>query len=230
MENSIVRKCETTIRDLINHTVSNIDKDKLHKENRTFLSKITERLHFEKQTDWSVLTSCLDVIGDSELAIFEYHNLFELDRTTNRINANYLSLYGVLSAVYIQYTSILKLIDLFKIKNLKEIKKNIDKLDIIKLRHKVAAHPFDTSENGNKESYKIDRNSFQANGNFRLLNSNNDFFTFNVLNSYIFYKKEIIKILYDIIDKLMFYVFGNNKSEIYNKFHNRIVTLKANIN
>jgi len=75
MENSIVRKCETTIRDLINHTVSNIDKDKLHKENRTFLSKITERLHFEKQTDWSVLTSCLDVIGDSELAIFIIHKL-----------------------------------------------------------------------------------------------------------------------------------------------------------
>ncbi|MDW5289590.1 hypothetical protein [Formosa sp. PL04] len=64
-----IRYYEVFIRDVINEIVTNINFEKLELENKTFLTKIKERLGFETDKDWKFLTSSLDIIGDSHFAI-----------------------------------------------------------------------------------------------------------------------------------------------------------------
>lgn len=116
-----IRNYEVFIRDTVNEIVDNINYEKLEKENKTFLTKIKERLCFDNDKGWKFLTSSLDTIGDSHFAISTF---IEKNRN-NDTGENYLRIYGVLSAVYIQQQALIKLSDLIKLDKLNSIKKEI---------------------------------------------------------------------------------------------------------
>ncbi|WP_275315939.1 hypothetical protein [Tenacibaculum bernardetii] len=175
------REIEVFIRDVINNGKTCIDWDKLEKENKTFLTKVKELFKFENDNSWKFLTSSLDVIGDSQFAINKF-----LESKNIQVKDNgeaYLMIYGVFSAVYIQYKSIKTIAKIVKLKNEKKLYKDFEKLDIIFLRHIVSAHPIDFKNNGNSlESYKLDRGSVKDFNYLTVINEVNEFKQYNIFN------------------------------------------------
>jgi len=180
-ENTKIRKYEVFIRDIANSIVQRIDNEKLSKEGKTFLTKVKERFRFDSDRGWKFLTSCLDTIGDSEFAVVQFLNGRMENETSINTRIEYLMLYGVLSAIYIQYQAILKLCDLFKIDNKNKIKKEVDRLNIIFLRHCISAHPINYGES--KVSFKIDRNSLNNKGDLSVRDEHNDATIYNIYDS-----------------------------------------------
>jgi hypothetical protein len=182
-EHTKIRHYETFIRDIVNSIVQKIDFDKLTTENKSFLTKIKERLCFDNDNGWKFLVSSLDTIGDSQFAITTFQNHKINNGQKFNTGENYLRLYGILSAVYIQQKAILKLSDLFKTGRIDELKYNFDKLDITFLRHCISAHPINFNQNGSKVSFRIDRNSLNDNGLIKIRDEFNETRTFYIYNS-----------------------------------------------
>ncbi len=182
-ENSKIRKYEVFIRDIANSIVQRIDNEKLSKEGKTFLTKVKERFRFDSDRGWKFLTSCLDTIGDSEFAVVHFLNVRMENETSINTRIEYLTLYGVLSAIYIQYQAILKLCDLFKIDNLSKIRNEFDSLNIIFLRHCISAHPINYAESKEKVCFKIDRNSLNNKGDLSVRDEHNDATIYNIYDS-----------------------------------------------
>lgn len=88
----------------------------------------------------------MDVVGDASGAIRNFLR-FGLDGPTRYqdIGERYLRLYGLLSAAYIQQQSVIKLIELMNVPNLKATKAAFEGLEIRDLRHKLASHSTDYS-------------------------------------------------------------------------------------
>jgi hypothetical protein len=187
-EKTKIRLYEGYIRDVVNGIVRRIDFDKLDSQNITFLEKIKTRLGFDHKNGWKFLTSCLDTIGDSQFAIITFFNHKIANDKQFNTGENYLRIYGVLSAVYIQQQAILKLSDLFKTGSLSLLKTDFDKLDISFLRHCISAHPINYDNLGEKVSYKIDRNSMNDSGILSIRDQNNsskDYNIYSFLNIYL---------------------------------------------
>ncbi len=197
-EHTKIRLYEKFIRDIVNVIVNRIDFEKLNNEDKSFLTKIKERLCFDNDNGWKFLVSSLDIIGDSQFAIttFQNHKIGNGEKFDK--GENYLRLYGVLSAVYIQQQAILKLSDLFKTGHLDNLKADFDKLEITFLRHCISAHPINFNQNGVKVSFRIDRNSLNDNGLLNIRNEFNETKTFNIynsLNDYILQAENCLKII-----------------------------------
>jgi hypothetical protein len=181
MKQNKTREIEVFIRDVINDGKTCIDWDKLEKENKTFLTKVKELFKFENDNSWKFLTSSLDVIGDSQLAINKFLQTKEIQVTDD--GEAYLKIYGVFSAVYIQYKSIKTIAKIVKLENEKKLYKEFENLDIIFLRHIVSAHPTDYKNNESLlESYKIDRGSVKNFNYFRVSNEVNECSHYNIFN------------------------------------------------
>jgi hypothetical protein len=142
--------------------------------------------------------SSLDTFGDSHFAITTFQNHKIENGQKFNTGENYLRLYGILSAVYIQQQALLKLSDLFKTGQIDELKSNFEKLDITFLRHCISAHPINFNQNGTKVSFRIDRNSLNDNG---LLNIRDEFNETKTFNNLLLFKR-----LYFTIGRLL----GNN--------------------
>lgn len=195
-EETKVRRYENFIRDIVNTIVGRINFDKLDSEGKSFLSKIKERLCFDNDNGWKFLVSSLDTIGDSQFAITTFQNCKLENGEKSNTGENYLRLYGILSAVYIQQQAILKLSDLFKIGQLEKLSTNFDSLEITFLRHCISAHPINYNQNGNKVSFRIDRNSLNDDGLLNIRNELNETKTFNIfssLNDYIVQAENCLK-------------------------------------
>lgn len=119
-------------RDLINAKVGRSSKP------------IRELLRLNKEEDWDFLCVAMDVVGDATAAIRNFLQ-FGLDGPTRYqdVGESYLRLYGLLSAAYIQQQAVLKLFTLMNVPNPKAIKKELDRLQIRELRHKLASHSTD---------------------------------------------------------------------------------------
>jgi hypothetical protein len=175
MQECEIRKLEVFIRDIINDGKTCIDWNKLENENKTFLTKTKELFKFENDNSWRFLTSSLDVIGDSQFAINNFLAT-KYDNISDEGEA-YLKIYGIFSAVYIQYKSIKTIARIVKVKNEKDIYRDFERLDMIFLRHVVSAHPVDYKNDDMKiESYKLDRRSIENFSFFTIINEKNEFF------------------------------------------------------
>ncbi|ALA58359.1 hypothetical protein [Nitrospira moscoviensis] len=86
----------------------------------------------------------MDVIGDASLAIANFLR-FGLDGPSRYedIGEQYLRLYGVLNAAYIQQQAVLKLYLLMNCPNPRDIKGIFHGLEIRTLRHQLASHSLD---------------------------------------------------------------------------------------
>jgi len=173
-DNTRIRLYENFIREVVNGVVARIDRDKLSKENKIFLSKARERFCFDDDKGWKFLTSCLDVIGDSQFAIVAFLNRKNENGRLFITGEHYLIIYGIVTAVYIQQQSIVKLADLFKVGQIEALKSSFKSLDITFLRHCISAHPINYDNRGQKESYKIDRNSVNDKGRLSVIDHSNN--------------------------------------------------------
>lgn len=182
-EQTKIRQYENFIRDIVNTIVNRVDFDKLNIEGKSFLTKIKERLCFDNDNGWKFLVSSLDTIGDSQFAITTFLNHKIENGQKFNTGENYLRLYGILSAVYIQQQAILKLSDLFKTGHLEKTKTDFDNLEITFLRHCISAHPINYNQNGSKVSFRIDRNSLNDNGLLSIRDEFNETLTYNIFNS-----------------------------------------------
>ncbi len=194
-EHTKIRLYEKFIRDIVNVIVNRTDFEKLNKD---FATKMKERLRFDNDNGWKFFVSSLDIIGDSHFAITTFQNYKIENGQKFDTGENYLRLYGVLSAVYIQQQAILKLSDLFKTGHLDSLKTDFDKLEITFLRHCISAHPINFNQNGIKVSFRIDRNSLNNNGLINIRNEFNVTQTFNIynsLNDYILEAENCLKII-----------------------------------
>lgn len=183
-EQTKICKYENFVRDIANSFVQRLDFEKLERQGKTFLGKAKERFCFDSEDGWKFLTSCLDTIGDSHFAIVYFKNArFDAKEDTVTGGEHYLRLYGVLSAVYIQQQSIIKLCDLFKVKNLNDIKEDFSKQDITFLRHCISAHPINFSDSNKKVGYKIERCSINNWGNLGVRDDSNISKIYNIFDS-----------------------------------------------
>jgi hypothetical protein len=192
------RLYENFIREIVNSIVQRIDFEKLDNEGKSFLTKAKERLCFDSDNGWKFLTSSLDIVGDSQFAITTFLNHKIENGSKFNTGENYLRLYGLLSAVYIQQQAILKLFDLFKTGEIDELKKGFDDLEITFLRHCISAHPINYNKDGSKVSYKIDRNSLNDNGLLSVRDESNTAKTYNVfdsLNEYIYQAEKCLVVI-----------------------------------
>jgi hypothetical protein len=90
---------------------------------------------------WAVITSCLDLLEDTNEAIWNYCNFGSTGPTKcPETGELYLRIYGVLSAVYLQFSALEDIAEISKLNKKRECLLEIRKLKIIRLRHIAAAH------------------------------------------------------------------------------------------
>jgi len=188
-EETKIRLLESFIRNIINTVVQKIDSEKLENTGQSFLAKTKDRFRFDDNRGLKFLNSSLDVIGDAQFAIVSFEDSKIKNGKEFNTGEQYLRIYGVLSAVYIQQQAIIKLSDLVKINELSESKKEFDKLDITFLRHCISAHPINFEISKKKYSYKIDRDSINDNGNLSIRDEENNAKIYNIFSALEEYKK-----------------------------------------
>lgn len=218
-EDTGIRLYEKFIRDVTDIVIQKIDFKKLEQQDNAFLIKVKERFRFDNDNGWRFLTSSLDTIGDSQFAIITFINHKIENGESFNTGENYLRLYGLLSAVYIQQQAILMLVDLFKMGSINMLKQEFNNLEITFLRHCISAHPINYDSNGEKVSFKIDRNSINNKGILSIINGSNGsmakYDIFDSLDTYL-YKAE--SFLEQICRKLISNCFSTakEKSEMLN--------------
>ena len=179
-DDCLIRKYEIFIREIIESSKRNIDLDKLELQRKLFTTATKEKFKFDKSESWKFLTSCLDTIGDSQFAIIHFQNGKLENHKEFNTGERYLILYGLLSAVYIQQQSIIKLAELFKLRDFNLIKDEFKTLKITELRHYISAHPVNFSGPGKIESFKIDRSSMTDEKCVTVINENNNSIHFRI--------------------------------------------------
>lgn len=181
-ENTLIRKYENFIRNIVNSSVLGIDFDKLDENNKMFVDKTKELLKFENNKSWSFLVSSLDTLGDSQFAIISFLNHKIDNHKIFNTGEKYLRLYGILSAIYIHYRAIATLADLVKIKT-NELENDFKKSKISFLRNAISSHPVNFNNNGTKTNYKIARHSVNDRGQLVLVSMENKFETYDLYKS-----------------------------------------------
>lgn len=151
MEKSLVYRCEQIIRDLTNDVARKIS-------GKPFRETVIARLRFANVDDWNILCSLMDVLGDTKLAKENFLK-FDLSGPTKipDYGEQYLRLYGIVNAVYLQKSAIVSFVELVKLNGKKEIIRKIDALKIIEFRHIVGAHTIDFLDNGVKNPHQLQR-------------------------------------------------------------------------
>ena len=194
-ENTLIRKYENFIREVVNSSVNGIDWDKLESQQKMFVDKMKELFKFQDSESWSFLTSSLDTLGDSHFAIVSFLNSNIENGKNFNTGERYLRLYGVLSSVYIHFRAISTLADLVKSKT-SELEQEFKNLDISFLRNAISAHPVNFELNGDKMNFKIARYSLNDLGSLDVIDKQNQFNTYDLhesLNAYIEFSEETIE-------------------------------------
>lgn len=212
-----IRQYENFIRERLNAVVRRLNFDKLEKNGKSFLEEIKNRFYFDNENDWQNMTSCLDVIADSQLAITDFTN----NRNSYK-NDNYLMIYGVLSAVYIQQQALIRLSQLFKCK---KIKSEFDNLIITFLRHCISAHPVNYTIDNDEVSFKIARYSLSTDGDLVIVDSLNRFKTYNIYDSIKEYEK-IAEEKMEIISRRVVNILFQTSKEILSELNVELEKIK----
>lgn len=201
-ENTLIRKYENFIREIVNSSVHRINWDKIESQQKLFVDKMKELFKFENSESWSFLTSSLDTLGDSHFAIVSFLNSNIENGKHFNIGERYLRLYGVLSSVYIHFRSISTLADLIKTRTI-ELEQEFKSLDISFLRNAISAHPVNFELNGDKTNFKIARYSLNDFGSLDVISKKNKFKTYDLyksLNTYIEFSERTLE---NIIKKMI---------------------------
>lgn len=126
----------------INDLFVNITRDKIFKDEKgDFLSHVQECLKLNKKEDWNYILASEDILEDTNEAIANFMR-FGLSGPTkyDELGEKYLRLYGILNATYLQQQAIYNLYKFFQCQNPTKKKSKIDELEVVRIRHKLAAH------------------------------------------------------------------------------------------
>jgi predicted nucleotide-binding protein (sugar kinase/HSP70/actin superfamily) len=134
-------------------------------------------------------------------------------------------IYGVLSAVYIQQQSLMKLFQLFK---LKKIKSEFDHLTITFLRHCISAHPVNFKIDNKEVCYKLVRSSLSMDGNIMIVDNFNEFTTYNIYDAIEEYEK-LAEEKMEIISKRIVDLLFKTSKEKTNELNLEIENIKLEI-
>lgn len=219
MNRSLIYRCEQLIRDIANDVALRIT-------DKPFRKTVTEKLKFENETDWNVLCSLMDVLGDTELAKENFIK-FDLSGPTKiqDYGEQYLRLFGILNAIYLQKTAIITFIELIKLQNKNKFIDKIELLKIIELRHIIGAHTIDFLENGKKNPHQFQRYSLNqqpiktsdSQGNYREYDLRKLLFEYNLA---------VEEILIQATEKFISTVLKNG-GEKKNKYQDRLELIKT---
>lgn len=117
---------------------------------------IRELLRLNKDNDWNFICASMDIVSDASTAIENFLK-YGLGGPTkfNDKGEEYLRLYGILNATYLQQGAILKLYKLANVSNPKDALARIERLRIREIRNKLSAHSTDykNSTTGEIESF-----------------------------------------------------------------------------
>lgn len=169
METSIITKAEKVLRDFVSQIAGSL-------EGKPFIEEVTKRLKFENESDWSTLCSLIDVLSDTELA---KENFFKYDLTgptkIQDYGEQYLRLYGITNAMYLQKSAIETFVELVKLPNKKSELDKLNNSEIIRFRNIVGAHTVNFLESDKKKnSFQFQRH-FSKDGTIKTLDSKNTF-------------------------------------------------------
>ena len=208
-----IRKYESFIREILNSTVARIDWVKLEEKEQRFTNKIRELFRLDNDLGWSFYCASLDTIGDSNLAIVSFQN-YKLRLANGIVSGDqYLRLYGLLNAVYVNYGAIITLADLVKIKS-KELEDSFKNTSILFIRNALAAHPTNFNSGDGKVNYKIVRCSIRDEKNVTIVNHVNESKKFNLIDSVDEYIRLAEDVLHKICLKLIQIRFESSKAKI----------------
>jgi hypothetical protein len=207
MEDSVITLCERLIRDLTNDIVQSV------KAGKPFRETIVKRLKFSNDNDWNVLCSLMDLLGDTELAKKNFLK-FDLSGPTKiqDYGEQYLRLYGIVNAIYLQKSAIVSFVELVKLNDKKNIVKKIDGLRILELRHIVGAHTVNFNDNGVKNPHQLQR-GFIGDRNIRTRDAKGIFKDYNLKDLLIEYNKFTEELLIKATEKFIETVLSDNKTK-----------------
>ncbi|WP_375558655.1 hypothetical protein ACE193_12955 [Bernardetia sp. OM2101] len=172
-----------------------------------------KRLKFQKLTDWKKFRASVDLLDDTEYALISFftYQLGDKSNTDNNVGEIQLRLYGILNAVYLQIGAYKQLCNLMNYPKAKEAIRDLEQLDIYKLRNIAGSHTVD---------YMYDKDTIKNNPNvtkttsFRIvqchlektgskvvaLDENNLSYEFNVLECLTIYEKFATELLIDLLN------------------------------
>lgn len=186
------------------------------KNNEKFVTRMKKLLCFSKDEDWSILTSSLDLAGDTTLAI-ENFNRFGLAGPTKYWNngENYLRLYGVLNAAYLLNSSIIQLATIFKINDKNKVASQLTGHQFIELRNIAGSHTagFNDIKNKKVKYFKIARYSIDMDECIEIFDEKNNITKFNLKELIKDYQKNVVEILDQIAEKAISTLYKNNSNQ-----------------
>ncbi len=202
MEKSLIIRCEEIIRDLTNHIADGVKK-------KPFREEVIKRLKFSKIEDWDTLCSMMDVLSDTELAKKNFYK-YSLGGPTkiSDYGEQYLRLYGITNALYLQKTAIISFLELVKLKDKRTLAREIEDLKVLELRHKVGAHTVDFLDHGEKNPHQIAR-GFLAEGNIATSDSKGNFIYYDLKELTNEFDKVAVDILIKSTEKFIQTVLKN---------------------
>ncbi|MBK3517136.1 hypothetical protein [Carboxylicivirga marina] len=220
MNPSIILKCEQIIRDLANDIAARIN-------DKPFVSEITKKLKFENANDWSVLCSLMDVLSDTELAKENFLK-FGIGGPTKiqDYGEQYLRLYGITNAIYLQKSAVLSFIELIKLPNKTKEKNRINSCKLIEFRNIVGAHTVDFLDDGVINPHQFQR-ALIDNGSISVSDSNNTFKEYNLKELFEEFNNIIEDILIRSTEKFIKTVLKQNGGEKKKKLIDKIEALKT---
>lgn len=171
-------------------------------------SYIIKRLRIG-ENDHEVIISLYWLLEDTEMAFEDFLN-YQLQgptRIEHNLGEKYLRLYGILNAVNLQKSALLRLYKLFDIPGKEEIVLKLNALKVISLRHKMGAHALDYLDGKVQKNYRISRVSLDDSRlELHLLNKN-EFEKYNLLEIINEFKelfnKELLNICSIILNKIV---------------------------
>lgn len=203
MNISIILKCEGIIRELANRVADKVDGE-------IFTVGIIKKLKFDNQNGWNILCSLMDVLSDTELAKKSFLK-FGLGGPTKiqDYGEQYLRLYGITNAIYLQKSAVFAFIELIKLPNKKKEIERINKCKLIEFRNIVGAHTVDYIDNGTINPHQFQR-AFIDKDPIRTSDSNNIFKDYNLEEMLTEFNDIIEDILIKATEKFVKTVYKND--------------------
>lgn len=212
------------IRDLINSKVRKYQEPT--KKYNTFSEYIKHKLFLSSDEDWGFLCACMDLVGDTNLAIENFIR-FEIEGPTryNDMGEKYLRLYGFLNATYMQQNAVLTLCEIFKI--LKTEKDKIFNLKIREIRNKLASHSnsYRKDKNSKKDAIFLTRMSLSRKNVSYGFGNRSDFEELNLATLLDAHTKVLNDILDIILEKSITLIYKTNKN-LKKKYSERLEDLR----
>lgn len=197
---------------------------KTYKNEAEQIKRLTKRLKFENSYDFDLYRACIDQMEDAQYAINEFIEN-GLAVKGDRHGEMYLRLYGVLNACYLQVGVITDFLRLFKFKNQKEIRLELNELKAIRLRNKIASHTTSYIDKDNNFNYfKVSQSSLSKDANrILIVRSNKEANYINLLDLIIEFTKSIELYLEQIIEKELYSRSFKNEAFEWMKFRHDFI-------